>query len=477
MTLLQPWAAVIAGGVGLGVLTLLYILKLRRRALRVGSTMLWEQALSEVEANTPWRRLRIDWLFVLQALAIACLAVAVGRPALGIGSDRQRVVVVIDASASMGAIDPEKNRTRLAEAKRAAAELVENLRRARSVEGAVVVLGRESRVARGFSRETTGILEAIERVAQTDERGDLRGAIDAVRTLTEGGDTQESGEAETVAYIFSDGGFADQQVDAPAGVSVRLVPIGPEPGRRTGNVGIVAVSAQRDDADPATVRIVARLLSTFENERDVSLRVLLDDVGVGSTTVRVPPAVEHTVVLPISVSAGGVLTVRVLNDDALASDNAARLIIQGAREPVVVVVAPGRGGSEADPMVVNFAQSVSARSSVIGLEGFPSDARAWAGVDLVIYDRVEPAAGARGLPAVASVSLGAGLRSVGVTLDEAAESAGPDRIVSWKRDHPVDARCRAGCACAASGRSAETGERQRRGGARRRSPRPDDRVD
>ncbi|MFT3684940.1 MAG: BatA and WFA domain-containing protein [Phycisphaerales bacterium] len=130
MTLLQPWAAAVAGGVGLVFLSLLYVLKLRRRVVRVGSTLLWEQALAEVEVNTPWRRFRPDWLFLVQALAIACLALAIGRPAIGMNASQRRVVVVIDRSASMGAVDrdSEGEGTRLERAKKLATEMVENLR-------------------------------------------------------------------------------------------------------------------------------------------------------------------------------------------------------------------------------------------------------------------------------------------------------------------------------------------------------------
>lgn len=440
MTLLQPWSAAIAGAVGLGVLTLLYVLKLRRRVARVGSTMLWEQALAEVEVNTPWKRLRVDRLFLLQALAIACLAMAVGRPALGIGSARQRIVIVIDASASMGAVDPGASRTRLEEAKRLAIEMVENLRRARGLEGAMVSFAREARVVRGFSREAAGVLEAIEGVKQTDEPGEggLRAALEAVASLTGGTGAAGSEEHEraetTAAFVFSDGGFRQAELlDRPAQAAVKLVRIGPE--TRTGNIGIVSITAQRDEADPATVRIVARLLSTFPTPRGVSLRVQLNGQPVASSTATVAALTDQAVVLPVSVRSGGVLSLRVMNDDALASDNTAQVVIDGARDAAVVVVAPG-GPETVDPLVANFAQSVSPRSRIVDLATFRSmGSPDWSGVDLIVFDRVDPSGA---LPAVASVTLGAGLRSAGVTLNPATQATPPaERVLTWKRDHPL----------------------------------------
>jgi len=440
VTLLQPWAAAAAGGAGLAVLTLLYILKLRRRSLRVGSTMLWEQALAEVEVNSPWRKLRFDWLFVLQALAIAALAVAIGRPAVGIGSARQRVVVVIDASASMAATDGGEGRTRLEEAKRQAAEMIENLRRARggALEAAVVSLAGPGggRVVRGFTRESAGVLEGIDEIRQTDEPGDLAGALELIGTLTAGSDEAAEEDAEgTVAYIFSDGGFEPSLVAAPARATVDLVRTGPDPSAPARNAGITALSARRDDADPATVRVVARLLSTFPAARDVALRLLLDGSPAGSSAATLTPGAETAVIVPIGVRTGGVLTVRIMNDDVLLSDNAAHVVIDGPREPSVVVVAPGPQGRDADPLVVNFAQSVSAASRTVGVESLSAKGP-WSSVDLIVFDRVEPRAGT--LPPVASVSLGAGLATNGVTVVPAPAGAGTtERIVSWKRDHPL----------------------------------------
>ncbi|MDP1662588.1 MAG: hypothetical protein Q8L55_11805, partial [Phycisphaerales bacterium] len=290
-----------------------------------------------------------------------------------------------------------------------------------------------------FTGETAAVLEGINEVEQTDEPGNLAAALEAVSTLTAAGrGSAEDSSGVAVAYVFSDGGFTDPPLDAAGAASVRLVRIGPDPDKPAENVGIVAVSAQRDEADPATVRVVSRLISTFASPRDVSVRLLIDDQAAGSSTLRLPARGEQTFVLPVETRRGGVLTLLVLNEDALAADNAARVVIDGARSTSVVVVAPGTAGAGADPLVVNFAQSVSPppASRVVGAEALSSDPQDWAGVDLVVFDRVEPRAGV--LPPVASVTLGAGLAAAGVSLQAAPPGTGAnERVVSWSRDHPL----------------------------------------
>ncbi|MBY0307186.1 MAG: BatA and WFA domain-containing protein [Phycisphaerales bacterium] len=437
MTLLQPWGAGVAGVVGIGVLTLLYVLKLRRRVVRVGSTLLWERALAEVEVNTPWRRLRIDWLYVVQALAIVCLAAALGRPAVGLSGTRQRVVFVIDASASMGAIDPGETGTRLSLAKQRAAALIGNLRRAGDLEGAVVAFGAEARTVRGFVRESAPLIEALDGVPQTDEPSDLSAALGAVASLTGGASAGEDAPPETIAYVFSDGGFDGRTAVSPAGVSLRLLRIGPDPAEPTGNVGIVGLAAQRDEADPATVRVVVRLVNSFQTERGASLRLSLDGQALGSATASIPGRGEQTATVAVTAATGGVLSVRIANNDALASDNEARVLIDGRHRAAVLVVAAG-GSRGADPLVVNFAQAVGDQSRVVS----PSELAAMGTesvrrFDLLVFDRVDTG-NDRALPPVPSISLGAGLEAAGVRL-RPTPPHGPatERIVTWKRDHPL----------------------------------------
>ncbi|MBY0261197.1 MAG: VWA domain-containing protein, partial [Phycisphaerales bacterium] len=158
MTFLDPVPALIAGAVAVPALIALYFLKLRRKPLKVSSTLLWEQAFSDLQANVPLRWLKVSWPLVLQLAALVCLLLAFARPTVsgGAGAAR-RVVIVIDRSASMSAGDGrlaaaagEPARTRLDEAKDAALKLIDELRRGGGGAGRpaamVVELGASPRV-------------------------------------------------------------------------------------------------------------------------------------------------------------------------------------------------------------------------------------------------------------------------------------------------------------------------------------------
>ena len=121
---LSAWQWGLALAVPLGIV-LLYFLRLRRRPLEVPSTFLWRKSIEDLHVNTLWQRLRRNILLLLQLLVAAALIAALLRPAWNVTNTGDRIVIVLDQSASMSATDVKP--TRLADAKRRALEIVEQM--------------------------------------------------------------------------------------------------------------------------------------------------------------------------------------------------------------------------------------------------------------------------------------------------------------------------------------------------------------
>ena len=66
----------------LPVLVLLYLLKLRREERLISSTYLWQKMVQDMEANTPWQKLRRNLLLLLQLLFLSILIFSIARPYL-----------------------------------------------------------------------------------------------------------------------------------------------------------------------------------------------------------------------------------------------------------------------------------------------------------------------------------------------------------------------------------------------------------
>jgi len=173
LTFLTPLAGIIAASITIPALLLFYFLKLRRRPLRVSSTMLWEQAVQDLQVNAPFRMIRFSWLLLIQLLALACLILAAARPALDLPSlGSGRLILLIDRSASMSAEDvgPEASpRTRLEEAKRRAIELLDRAHGS-GARVMVVAFSSNARTVMNFSRDQGAVRTAIEGIDWLAER-------------------------------------------------------------------------------------------------------------------------------------------------------------------------------------------------------------------------------------------------------------------------------------------------------------------
>lgn len=443
MTLLAPLAAAIGLAVAVPALLALYFLKLRRRAVRVSSTMLWDQASADLQVNVPWKMIRPSLLLLLHLLTLGCLIIAIGRPAVeGDWPTAERVFLVIDASGSMSASDRGDGVTRLDEAKRRAAELAERFAGAsRRPTMTVIASAAGARVVAPPSADPGQVRVAIESIEPTDQPGDPAEAMELIAALTTG-DADESGEpagVRALAVYLSDGGDVDRPLAVP-GISVRHeLTGGPEPGR---NIGITAVSAARDYDDPDMVRVFARLGNNQPLPAAVTLTAVRRGEVMASNTVRLPRASpegpgEAAVTLSYRDPEAGVVEVGFDRPDALVTDDTAWLVVPGARRPSVLVVAPD-DGADAFLMDVLEAMSLAAVRTVDAAAYAAAEASAIERYDLVIFDGVTPAR----LPGVPSLSFGALLPGLGDP--DAAMLTGTTRVLSWDRRDPLVREARLG---------------------------------
>src|SRR6266581_825102 len=86
-------------------LVVFYFLKLKRPRLEIPSLVLWRQVLSDQRVNAPFQKFKRNLLLLLQILILTLLALAAMQPFLRREAARaQRLPVLIDVSASMGAL-------------------------------------------------------------------------------------------------------------------------------------------------------------------------------------------------------------------------------------------------------------------------------------------------------------------------------------------------------------------------------------
>ncbi len=467
MVLLAPMAAVLAAAVCLPLLVVLYLLKLRRRPVRVSTIAFWEQAEKDLQANVPLRWIRPNLLLLLHALVVGLIVLALGRPAAswawlgGLGT-RGRVVLLIDNSASMSAKDapgtsesPAGNlggsgRTRLDQAKAMALDAINEMSSDQSA--AVVSFAAEPAARTRFTSSRALLRDAVNSIEPTDQGGDLHAALKLVESLAASGEDEKSQREPLGVVVFSDGSFRDGERGTFAGLSVRLERAGPAPGTDPDNLGIVAFSARRDDADPGKVRLFVRVQNAGRQPIATPVTLSLDGIiqsRVALTVPGAPGAVPEpggapealgtsSVTLDLDAPEGGVAMVSLGRADALACDNFAATVLAPASRPAILLLRhePARASDwmleealrELRPRRLDVRAAPPSNAPPGSAQAVPDSG----GFDLVVLD----ACGA-GLPIVgmSTLSFGAPPKLAGVT--PAPRGTGPDAPLLWSREHPV----------------------------------------
>ena len=353
----------------------MYLLKLRRDERVVPSTLLWSRLVADVEANAPWQRLRRSLLLLLQLLLVLALAVLAARPFLerpaGLARD---LVLVVDASASMGATDVGPNR--LEAAKVAALDALRDLPAGGKV--SVIAAGRTARVVANGTSDLGRVRQAVESIEVTASTGDLGDALRLASALA-----ARSGDAEVL--VATDAALAAQPT-AQVGAAVRVIQVGRD--RKNQAIAALAVrtspsavtrsvfvSVANLDLEPAT-----RRLELFGDGLRLEARDIFLDPQARSDVVidDVPP--EISVIEVRLVAAEG----EAAAPDYLAIDDQAWAVVPPDRLRRILLV------SEGDPYL-ETALSFLPNTELYGIE--PDDYGAETGpelFDLIIFESFVP---------------------------------------------------------------------------------------
>ncbi|MEL7472212.1 MAG: VWA domain-containing protein [Planctomycetota bacterium] len=436
MIWLAPGAAILGAALALPALAAIYMLRLRRRPVRVSAASLWNEAAEDLEANVPLRWLRASWLLLAQLLALLMLVAALGRPA--IPSDRPsavRAVVLIDVSASMRARLGD-GRTRFELARERARALIDDLDEGterRSL--ALVAFGARPVALTPMTSDRRALRRALETLEPTDEPGDLSAALELASALVRGGD---EGDREAAAiWIIGDGGYeSTEPLSAPGEVAFVGVGAGnadnaddADDADAPGNIGVVALAARRDYRDPVLVRVLVSVAHADDRERAAVLRLTLDGEEIERRALSIERAdagglSERAHSFDVRSVDGGLLRVELSPGGTLDADDRASLTLRPASRPRLVWVTPDTDDDRVERWVLgDVIEALDAGDVRRVPAGSASDISA----DLWILDGVD--ADARGLASAAPA-----LQFLAPTSDAPVS---PVRVVSWDRDHPT----------------------------------------
>ncbi|MEM6786955.1 MAG: VWA domain-containing protein [Myxococcota bacterium] len=382
-------------GAALGaVVVVFYILRLKRRPIAVPFSPLWERVLRDKQATTLFSQLKRLLSLLLQLALLALLLGALGdpRPALN-EIEGRHVVVLFDASASMGATDgarppevapavpPERvdgQRTRLDVGRERIREVIRGL----SGSDRMLIAQMDAAVT-PLSTMTGDIAEleaALDRVDVRDARADyprgLRFALDSLVGL---------GHPEIL--LVSDGALGDavdgtDPIDLGA-VRFSFVPVGSE-GR---NVAISEFSVRRYPLDKSRYEVLLEVTNTSDDPAEIDLELygdgaLNDIVGLtlsgGETALRFFPnlsGADQSIEARVTLKGEG-------PPDRLPADNSAYALLPERRRARVLVVTEGNMYLEAALLLDEYLEV-----NTVAPAGYPPASGTY---DITIFDGVAP---------------------------------------------------------------------------------------
>ena len=228
MTLLVP--AALAFGIIIPIILVLYFMRPKRQERVVSSTLLWQQALQDLQASRPWQRLRITPLLLVQLLAALVIVLVLARPATFFSSPISgNTIIILQASASMQATDVVPSRFEAAKSE--IADLISGIGPDDHV--SLITMARTPQVLIAVSGDKGQLNAALQRAKVTNQDADLEQALSLAAALA-------AGRANTQIVVVGDGHVLTPEQVLALPIPVHYLRVGTD----ANNVALVALASR-----------------------------------------------------------------------------------------------------------------------------------------------------------------------------------------------------------------------------------------
>lgn len=301
------------------VIILLYMLKQKAKEYPFSSSMLWKKIMNNIEATTPWEKLKKNLLMFLQILTVLLLVFTLMAPYLKHGGRiYDNVILVIDNSASMG-IAYNDDHSRLEEAKKRACDYVDSLSETAQV--TILTSAEEAGILKTNATDKTELKKTIKNIPLTDLPGDTTAAVSVSQSM--------ANQWEQYEAVF----FTDTPV-ALGALQARVVNLYTD----YRNLSMDYVSYGMDENAYGYLTVLGKITNGTSDAVTTDVNLYGDDVLLQVQNITVPPA-ESMIVYFNQVNFGGtVLKMEINNPDDLMSDNQAYVTLETQNQKKALLV-------------------------------------------------------------------------------------------------------------------------------------------
>jgi hypothetical protein len=301
----------------------IYLLKIKPEQRLTPALFLWHKVVEEKESSALFKKFRSLLSLLLLLLAVIAIVLAMARPMLASSSARQNLLLIIDNSASMAAL--EAGVSRIDNAKKLAGNIMRNLNGSHQIILATV--------ADKFSI----VVNATENLRELNDGLKKIKASDMPLNSTALAFLKNSqnflNDSRTI--LISDGCFTGVEKLA----DIELLKIG----KPIKNIGITAFDLVRLPGDKAQLGLYFQLSSSYPKELETDLIISsgTPDNIVKVCPVKLSPGINTAETYIIDNAPNGKWFAKLDHKDALLKDNICPAFISQAN-PVQVMVAGNR---------------------------------------------------------------------------------------------------------------------------------------
>src|SRR5438876_4289415 len=322
MNLLVP--AALAFSVIIPIILLLYFMRPKRQERVVGSTLLWQQALQDLQASHPWQRLRITPLLLLQILAAIFIVLILARPAIFLRSPISGdTIIILQASASMQATDVAPNRFEAAKSQ--ISDLIDGL--GPNDHLSLISMAQTPQVLIAASQDKGQLTSALQRAKVTNQDADLQQALSLAIALA-------AGRTNIQVLVVGDGHVVAPDQTLAVTFPVRYLRIGTD----APNMAILAHASRTLQGNLVAL---AQIANYSHQQRSAPVELYADGKLVNVQTISLAAgatgALQWGPLPPTTRS----LHARLITQDALAVDHEAWAIVGGSIHARVLLVTNG----------------------------------------------------------------------------------------------------------------------------------------
>jgi len=322
MSLLVP--AALAFSIIIPIILVFYFMRPKRQERMIGSTLLWQQALQDLQASRPWQRLRITPLLLLQLLAAIFIVLVLSRPAVfGSSPVSGDTILLLQSSASMQATDVSPSR--FESAKNQIADFIDTL--GSSDHLSLITMARTPRVLIAQSQDKNQLHTALSYATVTNQDADLEQALSLAVSLA-------AGHTHMQILVIGDGHVLAPDATLNVPLPVRYLRIGTD----APNTALLALASR--DVHGSLVAL-AQVANYSHQQRSIPVELYADGQRVTVQTITLPAGTSGSMQWGPLAPKTRFLHAHLVLQDALVADADAWAIVGGSLHGRALLVTKG----------------------------------------------------------------------------------------------------------------------------------------